>query len=233
MFIFAHVFLGALIGLGFWYLTHDRWTLLLGILGAILPDLLDKPLALPVPGIFGSGRTIGHSLLFFAAALAIALVIWHCRHTLAAVACACAILSHQILDSMWTIPSVWFYPFLGPFTGFIIPDYIGHFFWLEIASPSELVFATASVLIGVYFLILPKPRITYRIAGGLHAIRSIAVFLLGVMCIDLLASGLMIIPRAFSAPTYDPVTCVMAGILALCGAIVLVKWPGPDLQLAD
>ena len=49
MFIFAHIFLGALIGLGFWHLTDDRRALPLCIIGAVFPDLLDKSLALIIP----------------------------------------------------------------------------------------------------------------------------------------------------------------------------------------
>ena len=53
---------------------------------------------------------------------------------------ACALLLHQVSDEMWTLPANWFYPLLGPFTGDMIPDFIGFYFWYEITSPFEWMF---------------------------------------------------------------------------------------------
>jgi hypothetical protein len=122
MFIFAHIFLGVLIGLIFWHLADDRRALPLCIFGALLPDLLDKSLALLLPGIFGSGRTLGHTLLFFLLAVLVGILLWHNRRTLLGVAAACALFSHQVLDAMWGLRSAWFFPLLGPFPVSVIPD---------------------------------------------------------------------------------------------------------------
>lgn len=230
MFIFAHVFLGALIGLGFWHLSHDRRALPLCILGAILPDLLDKSLALLVPGLLGSGRTIGHTLIVCAIVAASALILWHYRRTLLGIAFICAILSHQILDAMWAVPSTWFFPFMGPFPVFIIPDYVGHYFWLEISDLSEWVFAIASVvIILMWYMNLPEHRT--------RAVRIIPAILLGGMGIYLLVCGLAAHPSLFFAPTYNPITDVMAGVLALCGALVFMKllvfFPGSGDPMAS
>lgn len=234
MFIFAHVFLGALIGLGFWYLTNDRSTLPLCILGTILPDLLDKSLALLFPDIFGYGRTIGHSLLFFAVAVATGILLWQYRRTLLGMAFACAILSHEILDAMWTVPSAWFYPLMGPFPTFIIPDYVWLYFWLEISNPSEWVFACASaIIIGAWYLSIPEHHMTLLTTRRKTTARFITAFLLAVMGVYLLFFGLAAIPHAFFAPTYDPITNVMAGLVALCGTIVIVRWPGSNLFYID
>jgi len=225
MFIFAHVFCGALIGLAFWHLTNDRRALPICILGAILPDLLDKPLAMLSPGILGGGRTIGHSLIFFATIYVVGVLLWHYRHTLLGIAFACAIFSHQILDAMWTEFATWCYPFLGPFPTFMIPDYVGHYFWLQISSISEWVFAGASlVIIGGWYMSLPEHRVAFLNARRGTYARFSAAILLGVMGMYLLFSGLANLPNAFFAPTYNPITDTMAGIVALCGAIVLVRW---------
>jgi len=53
MLIFAHVFAGALLGLGFWHLTIDRRAIPLCIAASILPDLIDKSLGLLFPLILG------------------------------------------------------------------------------------------------------------------------------------------------------------------------------------
>jgi len=225
MFIFAHVFCGALIGLAFWHLTNDRRALPLCILGAILPDLLDKSLAMIFPGILGSGRTIGHSLVFVAIIFLASILLWQYRHTLLGIAFACAIFSHQILDAMWTVPSAWFYPFLGPFPTFMIPDYVGHYFWLEISNPSEWVFGCASlVIMGAWYLGMPEHRVPFMTARRKTYARFSVAILIGVMGVYLLFFGLAALPHAFFAPTYDPVTDIMAGIIALCGMTVLMKW---------
>ncbi|MFA5416330.1 MAG: metal-dependent hydrolase [Methanoregula sp.] len=225
MFIFAHVFCGALIGLGFWHLTHDRRALPLCIFGAILPDLLDKPLAMLCPGFLGSGRTIGHTLLFFTIILAVGILIWRYRHTLLGVAFACAILSHQILDEMWGSFVSWEYPFLGPFPTFMIPDYAVHFFWLEISNISEWVFGCTSLVIIVFWFLdspnrgqwCPNPRQerTARYTGAV---------VLMVMGVSLLLSGLFAVPAEFFAPTYNSITGTMAGMVAICGAILILPW---------
>ena len=229
MFLFAHVFLGALIGLGFWHLARDRRALPLCIIGAILPDLLDKSLAMLLPGIFGSGRTILHSLLFFSIMVAAGILIWHYRHTLLGIAFACATVSHQIIDGMWNVPSSWFYPLMGPFQVFIIPDYIGHYFWLEVSSLSEWVFACASLLIiALWYLDISGHRVPFLTPDRTGTVRIAVAVMLGIVGVCLLVSGLVALPQAFFAPTYDPVTNAMAGLVALSGTIVLMKWPGPD-----
>jgi hypothetical protein len=228
MFVFAHVFAGILIGFGFWLLTGDRRALPVAVFGALLPDLIDKSLSLLIPGIFGSGRTLGHTLLFFAAVMATGLLVWKCRQTLLCVACAAAIFSHQILDSMWTLPVAWFFPLLGPFPVFIIPDYVRQYLWLEITSPTEWVFAGASfLLLATGYWSIPEHLARFLTPGRLNIARIIIAVLLGVMSACLLLSALASAPQAFFAPTYDSVTDGMAGLLALCGVVVFAGWPWP------
>jgi hypothetical protein len=229
MFVFAHAFLGALIGLGFWHLTGDRRALPLCILSAVLPDLLDKPLALLFPGLFGAGRTLGHSLLFFTLVLIAGLLVWQYRQTILGRACACGILSHQVLDAMWGVQATWFFPLMGPFPKFIIPDYVGHYFWLEITALSEWIFALACIVILICWSTgipeFPSPVLT---KPQIAASRIFASLLLGIMGVYLIIFGPAVVPHAFFAPTYDPVTDIMAGIVALCGAAVLLSWSGAD-----
>jgi hypothetical protein len=68
----------------------------------ILPDLVDKPLA--VLGI-GGGRYIGHTLLF-AGVMIILFTVWKKKYGLAALI---GLTSHLLLDLNAFIP--WFYPF--------------------------------------------------------------------------------------------------------------------------
>ena len=75
---------------------------LLTIFCAILPDLVDKPLA-----AFGIGgiRYIGHTLLF-TAVVSTGLFLWKRKYGAAALV---GFVSHLILDLNFMIP--WFYPF--------------------------------------------------------------------------------------------------------------------------
>src|SRR5512133_2475185 len=113
MYFFAHVFSGALFGLGLMYLIHDRRVVPVCILGSVFPDLLDKPLALIFPGILGTSRTIGHSLIFFCIMVVAGVLLWHYRRTLLGLVFSCGVLSHQLLDAIWNLPGTWFFPLMG------------------------------------------------------------------------------------------------------------------------
>lgn len=227
MYLFAHVFSGALIGLGFWYLIHDRRALPVCIIGAVLPDLLDKPLALFFPDILGTSRTIGHSFLFFTVMLTAGIFLWHERRTLLGIAFACAVLSHQIFDSMWNLAGTWFFPLLGPFPVIRISDYLPHSLWLELSSPSELVFALASgLIIAVWYPGIVEDLVLPLTEHRKNRVQVIIACLLGGMGACLLLAGLNYTPGSFFAPAYLPETDLMAGLVALCGAIVVVRITG-------
>jgi membrane-bound metal-dependent hydrolase YbcI (DUF457 family) len=124
MFIFAHVFAGALVGLVLWHLTKDRRALPVCIVGSIIPDLIDKSLGLLFPSVLGGGRTVFHSISIVFIILIVALLFVRSNLRLMGLGLACAILLHQVFDEMWTLPTNWFYPLLGLFQGWMIPVYI-------------------------------------------------------------------------------------------------------------
>jgi len=126
---------------------------------------------------------------------------------------------------MWTELSAWFYPFLGPFPTFMFPDFIGYYFWLGISSLSEWVFAGASLLIiWAWYMGMQEHRVPFITIRRETYVRFSVAILLGVMGVYLFFFGLAAIPHAFFAPTYDPITDIMAAIIALYGMIVLMKW---------
>jgi hypothetical protein len=221
MFVFAHLFCGALIGLGFWRLTGDRRALPLCILFAILPDLVDKSFILFFPDALGSGRTIGHTLFGAVIVTVAGIGLWLYRRSLLGIACACAYFPLQILDSMWSVPSTWFYPFLGWFRPYVVPDYVGHYLWLEISSISEWVFGAAVVLVLwiSYREYFPSTTVELRtriwiVYGVSFALASTGAFLL--------CAGLISAVPAFPAPAYNSITDMMAGVLGVCGAGILM-----------
>lgn len=78
------------------------------LLGALLPDLIDKPLGhILLPG--NNGRIIAHTLLFSALLLLIGLA-WK-----SALPLSLGVSMHQLLDSMYLSPESSLWPVLGPF----------------------------------------------------------------------------------------------------------------------
>jgi hypothetical protein len=226
MFIFAHLFAGALLGLIFWHLTNDRRALPLCIAASILPDVIDKSFGLLFPFVLGGGRTVFHTLMIVGVLLILCLLLFvvRSRFVLLGVGVACAILLHQVFDEMWMLTANWFYPILGPFQGQMIPDYMGVYFWLEITNPSEWLFLIASVVILAesYRDILTVPRSSQTDTIKAGAFTLVAVVLMITGCY-LVFTGLTSTTATFIAPFYSQESTVVAGLLAVCGALVMIR----------
>ncbi|ACL15937.1 metal-dependent hydrolase [Methanosphaerula palustris] len=154
MFFFIHLFIGVLLG----YLLSrfsGRHLLLPCAFGAVLPDLVDKPLGYLILGtiVDGGGRIYTHGLLFLGLLFLIGalLLYWTGRADL--VAMGVGVLSHQLLDLMWLQPINWLYPFLGPYpTVGIVSDYFLNGFIREISSPPEWVMGFISLLVIFFYV---------------------------------------------------------------------------------
>jgi membrane-bound metal-dependent hydrolase YbcI (DUF457 family) len=224
MFIFAHVFAGVLLGLGFWHLTNDRRAVPVCIIGSILPDLIDKSLGLLFPAVLGGGRTVFHSLMIVGLLLVICvlLFLFRSRVVLLGLGFACALFLHQILDEMWMLPANWFYPLLGPFQGQMIPEYIGIYFWLEITNPSEWMFMIASVVILAESYRDRIPVTPDSVPDSLKTcIYPLVVVMLLIMGFYLVIAGFMSTAYTIITPSYYQTSSVLAGVLALCGAVIM------------
>jgi len=144
------------------------------------------------------------------------------RFVLLAAGVACALLLHQIFDEMWTLPANWFYPLLGPFQGQMIPDYIGTYFWLEITNPSEWMFMIASVAIlaesyrGMMYIPRASPPDTIKTG-------AYTLVVAGLLCMGLylVVAGFTSTTGTFNTPSCNQIPTVMAGVLALCGAVIM------------
>jgi len=222
MLIFAHIFAGALLGLGFWNLTNDRRAVPFCILGSILPDLIDKSLALLFPSVLGEGRTVFHALMIVIIIFLCILIFFRSVSRWLGAGVACAILFHHVFDEMWTLPTTWFYPLLGPFQGHLIPDYIGTYFWYEITNPSEWMFVIGSVMILAqsyhYLPVIPHIRRSDFLKTGTY--KFFAVVFLGIG-IYLVVAGFTSTTATVLTPNYDKVLTVIAGMIAVCGAFVM------------
>ncbi len=236
MFGFAHLVCGILLGLGFCYLTHERLAIPLCIVSSLIPDLIDKPLAIIFPAL-GSGRTIFHSLFIVLIVAIIVLIISKNRYMLYGVAVACCIFVHQLLDAMWLNTNIWAYPLFGQFPLVAPLDYTGYYLWLEITTPSEWIF-----LLVVVVMLLKIFSTGHGISKSGDYLWLVTNVLIGGMGILMFVASLLGQGNIFFAPTYSPVTTFMTGILALTVAIVMWQWPlfkspfvkiDPDNQVYD
>jgi hypothetical protein len=125
---------------------------------------------------------------------------------------------------MWMLPANWFYPLLGPFQGQMMPDYVGTYFWFEITNPSEWMFMIGSVAIlaASYRSLLPIPRapLADTLQAGAYVLVAVVLMMTGLY---LVSAGLTSTAATFITPRYHPVPTVVAGLLAVCGAIVLSR----------
>ncbi|MDH7510232.1 MAG: metal-dependent hydrolase [Methanolinea sp.] len=120
MYVMCHLLSGILLGTLLSRSTGDRRMTIACTLGAILPDLVDKPLGLAISGTIGYGRIYSHALVMGLFLLGIGVVLWaflrrSTRNTGILIALSMGFLLHQILDAMWQSPATWFWPFMGPF----------------------------------------------------------------------------------------------------------------------
>lgn len=184
MFIAAHIFSGALLGLLFWHLANDRRAVPFCIAGSIIPDLIDKPLGLVFPSVLGGGRTVFHTLIIVVIILLCIFIFVRSTSRWLGAGVACAVLLHQVFDEMWTLPANWVYPFLGPFQEHMIPDYIGIYFWYEITDPSEWMFVIGSVMILAQsyhsLSVIPRMCRSDRIKTGTYTLFAVVFLVTGV-----------------------------------------------------
>jgi len=86
------------------------------LLGALLPDLVDKPLGhILLPGVLANGRTFLHTLLFLVVAILAAFIIYRQKRAMWGVYIAFGVLTHLIMDAMWCDPVTFFWPLYGAF----------------------------------------------------------------------------------------------------------------------
>ena len=83
-------------------------------LGALLPDLVDKPLGMIIfASTISTGRMIGHTLLLSFTLLYIGLSLYEKRGDIRIMSLAAGTFFHLMEDQMWGDPRTLFWPFLG------------------------------------------------------------------------------------------------------------------------
>jgi membrane-bound metal-dependent hydrolase YbcI (DUF457 family) len=190
MFILSHLVAGIIVGIILARAFRDRRAIPAAAFGALLPDIIDKPLG-HVFLAMGYGRIYSHTLLFLLCAVLVGTIVYWRYRSVLALAAAAGIASHQVLDAMWREPTNWLYPFLGPFSysgeGRSIVDLI----MSELAEPTEWILFAAVILFGL----------AYLYGGRYEAIRARFAPLLDraflVLGLLLLAAGLWVAGSVF------------------------------------
>ena len=145
MFIACHLLFGLVLGLALARHLGDRRLIGFSALGAVLPDLIDKPVGhILLADSLDSGRIFAHGLLFLVLLLALGIAVERRQGSFALLAVAAGGLSHQVLDTMWTLPVTWCFPLLGPYQPYEYTNYFGNALLAEASSLSEWVFLFAS-----------------------------------------------------------------------------------------
>lgn len=84
------------------------------IIGAILPDLIDKTLGRVIfPSIIANGRIIAHTLLFSLTLLLTGLYLYYRTGDTSALSLALGSIFHLMEDKMWKSPRTLFWPLKG------------------------------------------------------------------------------------------------------------------------
>jgi membrane-bound metal-dependent hydrolase YbcI (DUF457 family) len=150
MFVACHLFIGLVLGLAIADRLDDRRFIGFSALGAVLPDLLDKPVGhILLAESLNSGRIIGHGLLFLALLLIVGVALRRRRGSFVLLAVAAGVASHQVLDAMWAMPVTWYFPLLGPYEPGEFTGYFGNAILGEVSSLSEWLFLLASTAIAL------------------------------------------------------------------------------------
>ena len=83
-------------------------------IGALLPDIIDKPLGqLILRGSISNGRIFAHTLIFFIIIALAGLYIYRKRQKLWLLVIAFGVMAHLALDAMWEVPETLLWPLYG------------------------------------------------------------------------------------------------------------------------
>ena len=221
MLVFCHLVAGAACGLLGARTEAARPLLAAGMIGAILPDLIDKPIGhLLLAGTLDNGRIVSHSLGFFLVVLVAGTLLLRRRHPLLGPMLALGVLSHQLLDAMWRDPEGWLYPLLGPFVPGRYPDYFLHGLLAELSSPAEWLFGvTILTLLVAAYRPAPIPSALRRSVGRLLPFLAVLVGVLGLLSLVGAALGL---PNAFTHLS-GPGDNALLGLAAIGGSVAILR----------
>ena len=225
MFFFFHLLTGIILGLLISdFLEDGRWLIPCAI-GAVLPDLIDKPIGyILFPTTIGDGRIYAHTLLAAILILVLGLVIYKIIKDPGVLAVGVGILSHQILDLMWRQPLNWYFPVLGPFKGKVTQDYLFILLFRDVNQPFEQILALSLAAILIAVICRNKiPVIINRYQYIIPTIATICALLLCILSGIIIGRGIM--KHSFSLLGWSrPEELILGGIVIALAAGMVWRW---------
>ncbi|WP_292520642.1 metal-dependent hydrolase [Methanoculleus sp.] len=220
MFIACHLFVGLILGLVIAERLGDRRFIGFSALGAVLPDLLDKPVGhILLADSLNYGRIFGHGLLFLALLLIAGIALKRQRGSFALIVVTAGALSHQILDAMWTVPVTWYFPLLGSYRPYEFTNYFGNAILAEVSSLSEWIFLAASAGIALTACRGFCPDLS----GAAHGLIRAATPLLGILAIASLYAWVTGIPESILMAGAGPEDYLLLAAVGAIGVMGVVR----------
>jgi hypothetical protein len=225
MYLFFHLFTGLILGFLLGDLLHDRRWIFPCAIGALLPDLIDKPLGhIIFASSIAYGRIYAHTLLFFLLLLVTGLIVWKVKRSPLVLAVSVGVLSHTILDLMWREMENWSYPFLGPFRGKMPADYMLTIFNRELSNPAEVILALVFCTGFILYIVSRRPGTdTITFFKRLRGVLKGGALLLCILSCVFIGLALMGINLDFSGWT-SPAELLLVGVVAALAAFGLWRW---------
>jgi len=133
-----------------WFAALTRYIdVRLLFIGALLPDIIDKPLGIYILKI-ENGRIYAHTLLFLIIIGVTGYYLYRSRRQVWLLTLAAGTLAHLVMDEMWQVPVTLFWPLMGlSFPRLDLQNYISNIF-KEIFT-NHFIFTTE--LIGLVIII--------------------------------------------------------------------------------
>ncbi len=223
MLAIGHLLIGCILGLLIYQRFGHRWAVPVAALGAILPDLIDKPLGHIFLNVtLDSGRIYAHSLLFLGIVLVAGAAYYRYRSSSLLLVLGAGIVTHLVLDGMWSTPNTLFWPALGDFIPHHYPEYFENMFLTEMTTPLEWLagLSLAAVALELYG----------RSTNGLSEsfLYNVAALRLPLFVLLVLQGGLVLASALFTqyADPLDLQSTLISGSVALIGGFALIYWDG-------
>lgn len=172
MIFFGHLGLTLLFVFVVFYLLREKVDYRFVLVGAILPDLIDKPIGHYIfYSVFQNGRIFAHTLLFIAVLTLIGYYVAKKYKFIGVEFLALGAMMHLAEDQMWLSPETLFWPLFGwQFPKLDIENYAGYIWHVLFTDPSAYVpeIAGLAVLIGFtyYFKMYQPERLKSFIMNG-------------------------------------------------------------------
>lgn len=219
MFVACHLFLGLVLGLALTGRLGDRRLIGFAALGAVLPDLIDKPVGhLLLAESLDSGRLFAHGLLFLMILTVAGIALHRRRESVALLAVAAGVFSHQVLDAMWALPVTWYFPLFGPYEPYEFTNYFGGAILAEVSSLSEWVFLAASAGIA-----LAACRGRCPDLGIAATIVRVSIPLVGILALASLYALVAGIPESILMAGAGPEDYLLLAAVGAIGVIAVIR----------